>query len=195
MEWLQMVPVLLVFAVVGVMVGALLSHLILRFGKKQEKTFLNELFGRFAWRRRSRPEGVAVTKEEAIAVTKEEAIAVVAMAENIIAERVVTEENIAEGAVSEEAVAEAGDNELYSGRVELRIAKPADFIQVLRLQAFLREVAGLRLVSVGGSADGDSTIVVHAEERLPLPSILRQEPIVNNVMKRDNGLQLVMETI
>lgn len=164
------------------------------FGKKQEKTFLNELFGRFARRRQSRPEGSAITKEEDIAVTKEDATAAVAIAENIIAEGVVTEENITAGTVSEEAVTEVGD-ELYSGRVELRIAQPADFIQVLRLQAFLREVAGLWLVSVGGSADGDSTIVVHAEERLPLPSILSQEPIVSSVVKRENGLHLVMETI
>ena len=54
---------------------------------------------------------------------------------------------------------------------------------------------GLRLVSVGGSADGKSTIVVHAEDRLPLSSLLKQEPIINSVVKAEDSLQLVMEAV
>ena len=149
MVWLQTVSILLVSAIVGVVVGALLSHLILRFIKKRETTFLNDMLSRFARRRESPLESV-VAKE-------------------------------------------TGGDELYLGRVELLITEPADFAQVLRLQALLREVAGLRLVSAGGSADGDSTIVVHAEERLPLPSILSQVPIINGVVIGEKSIQLVME--
>jgi hypothetical protein len=185
MEWLRMVPVLLVFAVVGVMAGALLSHLILRFIKKQERTFLNDLFGRFSHRRRSWPADVAIAAARAgvAAVT----------AEHVVAEEVVAEDNVAMGTVMEEVVEEIYDDELYFGRIELRITEPASFLQVLRLQNFLRGVDGLRLVSVGGSADGKSTIVVHAEDKLPLPSLLRQEPIINSVVKGEDSLQLVME--
>ena len=187
MEWLQMVPVLLVCAVVGVLVGALLSHLILRFLKKQERTFLNDLFGRLSRRRQSWPADVA------IAVAGAGAAAVTA--EHVVAEEVVVEETVAVGAVTEEVVEEADDDELYFGRIELRITEPADFLQVLKLQTFLCWVAGLRLVSVGGSADGKSTIVVHAEDKLPLPSLLRQEPIINSVVKEEDSLQLVMEAV
>jgi hypothetical protein len=185
MEWLQMVPVLLVFAVVGVMAGALLSHLILRFIKKQERTFLNDLFGRFSRGRPSQPVSVAIAEAEAVVAA--------ATSGHVMADEIVADETVAVGAVTEEAVKETDDDELYFGRVELRIAEPANFIQVLRLQNFLRGVDGLRLVSVGGSADGKSTIVVHAEDKLPLPSLLRQESIISSVVKAEDGLQLVME--
>lgn len=150
MVWLQTVSILLVSAIVGVVVGALLSHLILRFIKKRETTFLNDMLSRFARRRESLQESTVVTG--------------------------------------------TGGDELYLGRVELHITEPADFAQVLRLQALLSEVTGLRLVSAGGSADGDSTIVVHAEERLPLTNILSQVPIINGVVRGEKDIQLVMET-
>ncbi len=186
MGWLQIVPVFLVCAVVGVMAGALLSHLILRFIKKQERTFLNDLFGRFPRRSQSRLGGVAIAKAETVVAA--------ATAEHV-AEEVVVEESVAVGAVTEEVVEETDDDELYFGRVELHITEPADFFQVLRLKTFLGGVAGLRLVSVGGSADGKSTIVVHAEDKLPLSSLLRQEPIINSVVKGEDSLQLVMEAV
>jgi hypothetical protein len=187
MEWLQIVPVLLAFAVVGVMAGALLSHLILRFIKKQERTFLNDLLGRFSRGRPLQPVSVAIAEAEAVVAA--------ATAGHVVAEEAVAEETVAVGAVTEEVVKETDDDELYFGRVELRITEPADFLQVLKLQTFLCGVAGLRLVSVGGSADGKSTIVVHAEDKLPLSSLLRREPIVNSVVKVDDSLQLVMEAI
>jgi hypothetical protein len=187
MEWLQMVLVLPGGAVVGIMAGAILSHLILRYIKKQERTFLNDLFERFPRRRQSWPGDVAVAEAEA---------GISAMtAGRVFTEGFVSQERADVGAVEEKIVEEADDDELYLGRVELHVAEPASFLQVLKLQAFLCGVDGLRLVSVGGSADGKSTIVVHAENKLPLPSLLRQEPIISSVVKGEDSLQLVMEAV
>jgi hypothetical protein len=187
MEWLQMVLVLPGGVVVGIMAGAILSHLILRYIKKQERTFLNDLFERFPRRRRSWPGDVAVAEAGAgISATADG---------RVFAQEFVAQEIANIGVIEGESGEEADDDELYLGRVELHIAEPASFLQVLKLQAFLCGVDGLRLVSVGGSADGNSTIIVHAENKLPLPRLLRQEPIINSVVKGEDGLQLVMEAV
>ena len=62
MFWLQTVSVLLVSAVVGVVAGALLSHLIMRFIKKREIIFLSDMLSRFARRHESPQESTVVTE-------------------------------------------------------------------------------------------------------------------------------------
>ncbi len=88
---------------------------------------------------------------------------------------------------------EAGDDELYQGRVELEIAAPIDFVQMVKLQAHLYEVPELGLVSVGGSADGDTAIVLVADKPLPLLSILKQMPLIKNVAKKQKNIRVALE--
>jgi vacuolar-type H+-ATPase subunit H len=65
-------------------------------------------------------------------------------------------------------------NRLYQGRVELDIPEPVDFKGLMALQDKIREIASLRLHSVGGSAAGNTTIVVVLDEPLPLVRILAE---------------------
>ena len=148
MEWWQIVLMLLVSIVVGSVGGALLSHLILRFIKKREPTFLDGLLSRFA-RMSEAPQASVVPVE-------------------------------------------ADSDELYHGRVELNINAPADFMQLLRLQALIHEVPDLQFVSVGGSSAGDSTIIVIADKPLPLASILNQMPMTKCVFQKESNIQLAL---
>ncbi|MFC1892488.1 hypothetical protein ACFLYR_00390 [Chloroflexota bacterium] len=88
---------------------------------------------------------------------------------------------------------EAVGDELYQGRVELEIAAPIDFVQMVKLQAHLYEVPDLGLVSVGGSATGETAIVVVADKPLPLLSILKQMPLIKGVVKKENNIQVALE--
>jgi hypothetical protein len=88
---------------------------------------------------------------------------------------------------------EAGGAELYLGRVELEIIAPIDFGQMMKLQAQLRGVTNLRLVSAGGSAAGNTTVVVSIDKPLPLINILRKMPPVKGVVKKEKNIQVALE--
>ena len=91
------------------------------------------------------------------------------------------------------APAEAGGDELYQGRVELEITAPiVDFAQMLKLQTHLREVPDLQLLSVGGSTDGGTRIVVVVDKPLRLASILSEMPLAKYVVKREKNIQVVI---
>ncbi len=97
--------------------------------------------------------------------------------------------------VAEASVApmEAGDDEFYQGRVELEITGPTpDFAQMLQLRTYLREVPDLRLLSVGGSADGGTSIVVFVDKPLRLLSILSEMPLAKEVFKKRQNIELVL---
>ena len=90
---------------------------------------------------------------------------------------------------------EASGDELCQGRVELEITSPISFVQILRLQSYIRKIPELRLVSVGGSAAGDATIVVESDRPLPLVSILSNIPLAKDVVRTDKNIQMALETI
>ena len=63
---------------------------------------------------------------------------------------------------------------------------------MMKLEAQLYEVPNLRLVSVGGSAAGDTKIVVIIDKPLPLVSILREMPPVKSVGKKGENIQVAL---
>jgi len=108
------------------------------------------------------------------------------------AKREAKEAKRAEKAGGEEAeTAVMGD--LYKGMVELAIMPPIDLVQLENLGKELSQVENLRLVLVGGSVDKGSRIVVSAEEPIPLLSILREIPIVEDVVRKGGEIQVTLK--
>ncbi|MFC2006335.1 hypothetical protein ACFLVG_05245, partial [Chloroflexota bacterium] len=88
---------------------------------------------------------------------------------------------------------ETGGAEFYEGEVKLSIVSPVDFRQIRKLQEYLSQVQGLRLVSVSGSVDRGSWIVVSAPKPLPLIDILREIPPVGQVVKEGADIQVTLK--
>jgi hypothetical protein len=83
--------------------------------------------------------------------------------------------------------------ELHQGTVRLTIAPPVDSDQLRRLEELLYQVEGLKLVLIGGSVDGDTEIVVSAENPLPLLDILSKMPPVAQVVKKGKLVQITLK--
>jgi len=94
---------------------------------------------------------------------------------------------------AKEAEAGAVTAELYSGVVKLAIASSADFERVKKFEEFLAQVKDLQLVSVGGSADEGTMIVVSVEKPIPLLSVLSHMPLVERVVKKDRGIEITLK--
>jgi flagellar biosynthesis GTPase FlhF len=82
---------------------------------------------------------------------------------------------------------------LYKGVVELTIVPPVGLGQLENLEKDLRQVENLRLVLVGGSVDMGNRIVVSAEEPIPLLRILRELPIVEQVVGKGSEIQVTLK--
>lgn len=91
--------------------------------------------------------------------------------------------------------ADTAQDELYQGRVELEITAPQSYAQVLRLQAYITRIPGLRLVSVGESAESNTIIVVESDQPLPLLSILSDIPLTKDVVKTERNIRMALETL
>ena len=92
--------------------------------------------------------------------------------------------------VEEEELEPAAVAKLYEGVVELTIVPPIDLAQTENLAKGLRQVENLRLILVGGSVDRGSKIIVSAEEPVPLLSILREMPVVEQVFRKGAEIQV-----
>ena len=66
--------------------------------------------------------------------------------------------------------------------------------QMMKLQAHLREVPDLQVVSVAGSAAGDTKIIVASTKPLPLVSLLRLMPPVRGAAKKGNNIQVMLKS-
>ena len=80
--------------------------------------------------------------------------------------------------------------ELYEGIVKLTIAPPVDYEQMGKLEEYLRQIQNLHLVLVGGSVEEGTEIVVSADKPIPLISVLREMPSVEQVVKKDKEIQV-----
>jgi len=89
--------------------------------------------------------------------------------------------------------AEQVSAELYEGIVKLAIASPADYEQMKELSEYLRQVQNLHLVLVGGSVEEGTKIIVSAEKPIPLVSVLREMPPVEQVVKKGKEIQVTLK--
>ena len=89
--------------------------------------------------------------------------------------------------------AEQVSAELYEGIVKLAIASPVDYEQMKELSEYLRQVQNLHLVLVGGSVEEGTKIVVSAEKPIPLVSVLREMPPVEQVVKKGKEIQVTLK--
>jgi colicin import membrane protein len=100
------------------------------------------------------------------------------------------------GQAKTEAKTEAEEEvgaELYEGMVKLTIASPVDYEQIRKLEEYLRQVQNLHLVSVGGSTEEGTKIVVSAEEPIPLASVLREMPSIEQVVRKGKEIQVTLK--
>ena len=58
----------------------------------------------------------------------------------------------------------------------------------------MREVQNLRLVLIGGSVEEGTKIVISAEKPIPLVSVIREMPPVEQVIKKDKEIQVTLKT-
>ena len=66
-------------------------------------------------------------------------------------------------------------------------------MQPLKLQKQLRAISNVRVASTGGSAAGNTTVVVIIEEPLPLISILGEMPQVEAAVSKGSSIQVMLE--
>ncbi len=83
---------------------------------------------------------------------------------------------------------------LSQGLVKLVIVPPVNPGQLQEVQRCLRQVEKLRLVMVGGSAGGGAQIVVSAEEPIPLVSVLKEIPVIAEVVKGGEEIQIILSS-
>jgi len=98
--------------------------------------------------------------------------------------------------VEERAKKEAEEEvgaELYEGMVKLTIASPVDYEQIRKLEEYLRQVQNLHLISVGGSSEEGTKIVVSAEEPIPLANVLREMPAIEQVVRKGKEIQVTLK--
>jgi len=103
-----------------------------------------------------------------------------------------------EGEVEEGAKGEVEEKvgaELYKGMVKLTIASPVDYEQIRKLKEYLLQVQNLRLVIVGGSVEEGTKIVVYAEKQIPLASVIREMPSVEQVVRVGNEIQITLKAV
>ena len=82
---------------------------------------------------------------------------------------------------------------LYEGTVKLKIVAPVDLGQMRQLQEHLCQVQDLDLVLVGGSVDEGTVIVVSVVRPIPLIDILREMPPIEQVVKEDEEIQIMLK--
>lgn len=83
---------------------------------------------------------------------------------------------------------------LYHGEVELEVKSSGDFGQVGRFIGHLRKVPDIELKSFGTFVQGKITAIVAIAEPLRLLSILKQMPLVEEVVGNGNNIQLALKS-
>ena len=83
--------------------------------------------------------------------------------------------------------------ELYEGMVKLVIASPVDYEQMRKWEEYLHQVQNLHLVLVGSSVEEGTKVVISAEKPIPLISILREMPLVEQVVKLGKEIQVTLK--
>lgn len=92
-----------------------------------------------------------------------------------------------------EKEAEEASAELYSGVIKLALGRQVQYESVRRFQLFLSQVQNLRLISVGGSVPEGTTMAVSAEKPIPLLSLLRETPLVKEVVGKGKEIQIKLK--
>ena len=90
--------------------------------------------------------------------------------------------------------AEGAVVEMYSGVVRLALAKQVDYESVKQFHELLSQMENLRLMSIGGSANEGTKIVVSIVEPIPLLQVLGVLPIVEQVFKKDDEIQVDLKS-
>ena len=88
---------------------------------------------------------------------------------------------------------EAVGAELPKGILRLAVVSPVDISQVRKLEEYLRQVQNLRLVLIEGSVDEGTKIVVSVENPIHLMDIIRGMPPVEQVVKKDREIQIMLK--
>ena len=77
--------------------------------------------------------------------------------------------------------------------MKLAIALPVDYEQLKELSEYLSQIQNLHLVLVGGSVEEGNKIVVSTEKPIPLVNVLREIPLVEQVVKRGKEIQVTLK--
>ena len=85
------------------------------------------------------------------------------------------------------------DAKLYKGVVRMTIMPPINLAQIVSFEADLGHIESLRLLSVGGSAEEGTTVIVSAESPTPLISILREFSSVEEVVGKGNKIEVTLK--
>jgi len=92
------------------------------------------------------------------------------------------------------ASAEAASTKLYSGEVKLDIKSSGDFGQLGRFTERLRRVPNVKLTSLGSCAQGTTMAIIAVAEPIPLTTILKEMPIVEEVIGQDHHVEVALKT-
>jgi DNA-binding response OmpR family regulator len=83
--------------------------------------------------------------------------------------------------------------ELFQGEVKLEIVGSIDYKRVVALKQYLLEVTQLVVLSVGGTGTG-TEIIVFADGPLDLMQILRAMPMVKQVGKKGENIEITLKS-
>jgi len=107
-------------------------------------------------------------------------------------EETVVPEEVVNGVESKPAGTVFG--ELCKGEAKIAIKPPVDFRTIRKLQEYLSGVRGLQLVSVSGSESDGTEIIVSSEDPLPLMDVFKKMPLIDQVDKGRNKIQLMLKS-
>jgi len=79
---------------------------------------------------------------------------------------------------------------LYKGEVKLLIMPPVDSKNLKELEDGLRNTKGLKLLLIGGTADGGIQIVVSALKPIPILNALKETPQVKDAVGKDDAIYI-----
>jgi len=84
-------------------------------------------------------------------------------------------------------------NKLYKGEVKLLILPPVDSKILKELEGDLRNTKGLKILLIGGTADGGMQIVLSTEKPVPILNILKKNPQVENVNSNEDTIYISLK--
>jgi hypothetical protein len=77
--------------------------------------------------------------------------------------------------------------------IRLALSRQVEYESVYRFQLFLSQIQNLRLISVGGSGGKGVKVAVFAEKPIPLLSVLTETPLVKQVVKKGEEIQITLK--
>ena len=89
--------------------------------------------------------------------------------------------------------AEADSTKFYRGEIELDIESSGGFGQVGRFTERLRRVPNVKLTSLGSCVQEITMVTITIAKPIPLISILKEMPIVDEVIEQDNSMKVVLK--